>query len=236
MNWLLIVVVLFLAIYIYRGYHNGFIKTVFSIVAVAIALIVASIGSPLLCNALQSNETIYSYVNEKVENTLKIDEQVNGKSEQVEIIEHLPLPESIRDSLIENNYVDMYSNLSVQNFSGYVSAYVARMIFNAISYTIVFIVALLAVRIVANILDVISKLPLLNGINKMGGLVVGLAHGLIILWVWCIVLTIFSGTNVGKVLFEQINASPVLSFIYNNNVFIDLLTGIARSLLAIKSV
>lgn len=234
MNWLLIVVVLFLAAYVCRGYHNGFIKTVFSIFAVLIALVITTVGSPILSKTLQNNEQIYSAIEEKVGDALKIDEKISGRVDQVKAIENLALPESIRNALVEHNYDTMYETLEVSSFGDYVSGYITCMILNAISYIVVFIIALVLVRIVANILDIISKLPILNSINKIGGLCVGLVHGLIILWVLCVVLTIFSSTEIGKVLYEQINSSVLLSFIYNNNWFMHILTGVAKTILLIS--
>lgn len=236
MNWLVIVVVLFLASYILRGYHNGFIKTVFSIFAVAIALIVATAGSPMVSKTLQEQEGIYSFIEEKVASTLQIDQAVDGKADKAEetkVIEGLSLPESIRLALIENNNTGMYATLAAGNFSDYIASYITCMILNAISYIVLFLVALIVIRIVANLLDLVSKLPILNSINKIGGLCVGLLHGLIILWVLCIVLTVFSGTNVGQVLFEQINDSILLSVIYNNNLFMQFLMRLAQTLLIV---
>lgn len=233
MNWLLIVVILFLLAYIYRGYHNGFIKTVFSIAAVGIALIVASVGSPMLSQTLQNNETIHSYIEDKVSKTIHVEAKETEKAEQEKIIDKLPLPESIRDALLDNNNADTYSSLATDTFGGYVSGYVTGMIFNALSYVLLFIITLIIVRIIANVLDLVSKLPIINSINHIGGLCVGAAHGLIILWVWCLVLTIFSGTNIGQVMFEQINGSEVLSLIYNNNLLLVALTNLAKALLVI---
>ena len=233
MNWLLIVVVLFLAAYVCRGYHNGFIKTVFSIFAVLIALVITTVGSPILSKTLQNNEQIYSAIEEKVGDALKIDEKISGRVDQVKAIENLALPESIRNALVEHNYDTMYETLEVSSFGDYVSGYITCMILNAISYIVVFIIALVLVRIVANILDV--KVDKINSEEGPAfGLCVGLVHGLIILWVLCVVLTIFSSTEIGKVLYEQINSSVLLSFIYNNNWFMHILTGVAKTILLIS--
>lgn len=233
MNWLLVVVVLFLAAYIYGGYRRGFIKTVFAVFAVLIAMVVASVGSPILSKTLQGNEMVYNYINEKVTDTLKIDDKVEGAVNQINVIDKLPLPDSLKDSLKENNNKEIQNQLQTSTFGTYVSGYVTCLILNSVSYMILFIITLIIVRIIANVLDLVSKLPILNSINKVGGLLIGLVHGLVILWVLCIVLTMFSGSEVGGMLFELVNESQVLSFIYNNNLLMNVVLGVAKTLLVI---
>ena len=62
----------------------------------------------------------------------------------------------------------------------------------AVSYTaafiIVYIVAHIAISIVSNVLDLISKLPLLNLANKTLGIAIGAALGFVTAWIFAIAL------------------------------------------------
>lgn len=232
MNWLLIAVIAFLIVYVIRGYSNGLIKTVFSIFAVVIALILAVTISPYVSKALQSNEKVFGMVNDKVsiavlEKSEKTKEE-NKDAGQTEIINQLPFPQGLKNALVENNNSEVYKIFNVESFEAYISNYITCIILNAISFMIVFLLAVIIVKIVANILDVISKLPLINGINKLGGLIIGFVHGLIVLWVLCIVLTVFSSTDVAGILFGYMNESRFLSAIYDNNLLLNIITNIAK--------
>ncbi len=230
MNWLLLIVILFIGLSIVEGYRKGFIKTVFSIFGLAIALIVASVGAPMLSHQLVKNETVYQYIDKKVADTLDIDSRNLEQKEESAYIDKLPLPESIKNQINANNSFEVKSLLNVSNFSGYVSGYITCMILNAISYLLIVILVLIAVRILANLLDIISKLPVLNSINKIGGIAVGTLKGVIIVWLFFVVITVFSGSEFGKSMFEMINDSVVLSYLYNNNLLMDIVLSVAKSL------
>ena len=220
MNWLAILVLLFLAVYVIRGYCNGFIKTVFSICAVFIALVVASLGSSTLGGVLQDNETIYKAVNNKVVDTLKIETDAKSTSEQTQYINSLPVPKRMKEALEENNNKKVYELMDTSKFGDYVSGYITSMILNAISFVIIFMVVFILVRVLANVLDIVSRLPVIHTLNKVGGIALGLLHGFIVLWILCVVLTTASGTGVGQMCFKAINESAFLSIIYNNNLLL----------------
>ena len=79
-------------------------------------------------------------------------------------------------------------------------------------------------------MDLISKLPILHGMNALGGVACGLIHGLIILWILCIVITMFAWTEYGQWTLAQINESSLLSLLYNNNYLISALTNMGKML------
>lgn len=234
MNWLAILVLLFLAAYIVRGYHNGFIKTVFSICAVFIALVVASLGSSVLGGLLQENDTVYEAFNSRVVKTLEIESDAKSASEQQSYIDSLPVPKRLREALGENNNSKVYELMDTSKFEDYISGYITGMMLNALAFAVLFIVTLILVRILANVLDIVSKLPVINSINKLGGLLLGVLHGFVVLWILCVVLTIFSGTNIGEMCFKAINESTFLSVIYNNNLLLHFVVNAVQALVLYK--
>ena len=79
-------------------------------------------------------------------------------------------------------------------------------------------------------LDMMSRIPVVNGLNKIGGFIFGLLNGVVYLWIACIIITIFSATAWGQYIFAQINDSVILSFIYNNNYLLELLANMGKVL------
>ncbi len=234
MNWLVILVLLFLGAYMIRGYHNGLIKTVFSICAVFLALMVASLGSSTLGGVLKDNETIYKAVNSKVVKTLEVESEAKSNEDQQNYIDSLPIPKRLKDALEENNNKKVYELMDTSKFGDYVSGYITGMILNAIAFVLLFVVTLILVRVLANVLDIVSRLPVLHSLNKIGGLFLGILHGFVVLWILCVALTIFSGTGIGETCFKAINDSVFLSLIYNNNLLLHFVVNAAQSLVIFK--
>ena len=231
MNILALIVIVILLLYTFWGYKAGLIKTIFSICSMLVALILTLVISPHISKALQEKESVMTFFSTKVEKALNLDKLENTAGSKLEQIEKLPIPKSIKDTLIDNDNSKAYDALNVKNFTSYVSHSVASVIINALSFVIVFLVLYIGLRILCAVLDIISKLPVLHQINKLTGLIAGFIRGLIVIWLLCIVLTVSSTTSWGKSCFEMINESVFLSIIYNNNFIVKFIANISGSLL-----
>lgn len=230
MNWVLIITLLILVGYAIKGHHDGFIKTVFSIFSVIVAIVITIIIAPIVSKELQKNDSIMKILTKQVAKTISIDEKNISKIDAIEIIEKLVLPKSIKEDLIENNNPEMYQSLFVNDFSEYISSYLAVIIINATTFFGVFLIVWIALIILSYILDLISKLPVINGLNKTAGLLVGVIHGLIVIWIICIFLTAISSTPFGRMIFGYINDNEWLGIIYNNNLLLKVITDLANTL------
>jgi uncharacterized YccA/Bax inhibitor family protein len=69
----------------------------------------------------------------------------------------------------------------------------------------------------------VSRLPVIKEVNKSLGGIVGLAEGVLVLWVACLVLTAFAGTSIGQNLLAAISDNGILNFIYSNNIIMKML-------------
>ena len=91
-------------------------------------------------------------------------------------------------------------------------------ILNSLTFVISYIVAKIAVGIVCNLLDIVAKLPILHQVNELAGLFVGLAEGLLNVWIVFIGLNIFCETTWGQLFLGMINKNSFLVALYNNNL------------------
>lgn len=231
MNYILVAALIILAVCIFTGWRKGFIRTIFSTFLIIFSLFVAMQTYSMLSKQLQKT-FIYNALNERVSGVLFKDSEgeVNRVTDQIDTINGLPLPESIKKYLVENNNVQIYDALGISDFESYVSGYLSCLIINAISFVGIFLIMIVLLKIIEASLDLMSKLPVLNGINKIGGVLIGVIKGFLILWVVCIVVTIFSGTSWGKFIFEGINESWLLGLIYNNNYLLLFIANMGRIL------
>jgi AAA+ ATPase superfamily predicted ATPase len=184
---------------------------------------------------VQKNDKVMSFVTEKVAKVVKSSNakkkiKDNTKSKQIDYINHLPFPKAVKKALIENNNSDVYTAMAVDNFKDYISNSIARIIVNAAVFTVLMLISIIGLGVLCEILNIISKLPVVNGLNKTAGLFVGLLQGFIIIWIGCIVLTTFSGTKTGQDIFDIINQNQFLSMIYNNNYFLKFITNLGTTL------
>ena len=89
----------------------------------------------------------------------------------------------------------------------------------------------LLIQLLVRWLDLLARLPIISGLNKIAGALLGLAHGLLLLWVACLLLDLFSATPLGSALMEQVEESSWLTFLYQYNLLGFLLRGILNSIL-----
>jgi len=239
-----IIVLAIIGIYAFRGYKKGFIVTVFTLISMFVAIIVTQTVSPIISRSLINNETVMTAVTNQIDSLSGLwqqsdvdeDEQNADKNKSKltekdkQEISSLNLPDAFKDRLSDNEMWEEYKQQGIANVKGYVTRYLAITFINSLTYMIVFAVIIVILKIIIHTLDLISKLPVLKSINKYGGLIVGVGQGVIIIWVLCIVVTVLGSTPIGITLFESINNSPVLSFIYNNNILLNTLLSVGKAI------
>jgi hypothetical protein len=179
---------------------------------------------------MMGNEKFYNGLATKVEKLLPFGEEEIIEEEQPEVIEGLSVPKSIKEGLIKNNTVESYKEMAITGFKQYVSRYLTGVIINSLSFIVTFIAILLLLWVIFMALDLISKLPLLNQVNKTAGLLAGLVHGLLLVWLFFILLNVFGGTAFGQSVMKMVGENEVLSIIYNNNVLLKFITGATKIL------
>lgn len=214
MNWLLIIVLGVIVINAFIGRKIGLVKIIFSIFSFIIALILTVWISPTVNGMLKNNETFYEKASQKVEDMLFKD-QVETTDEN-DIIEGLPLPKSIKESLHENK------DKQVANIKSYITTHVTGIVINALAFVLTFVIIFVGLWVVSIALSIISKLPILNQINKMAGFLVGGLQGVLIVWILFILITVFSSTELGKSAFEQIESNMILGFLYDENLLLNV--------------
>jgi uncharacterized membrane protein required for colicin V production len=230
MNWLEIVVLVVLGVYALNGYRKGFIRTVFALFSIIVSLMLTSWVSPVICKELQKNEKVMGFVTEKIEKVISFTDAGSKTTDQVNFINKLSVPTIMKHTLIKNNTKDVYTAMAVDNFKDYISNSIARIIINAFVYLIIVLFITIGLALLCETLDIISKLPLINGLNKTAGLLAGLLQGIVAVWIGCLFLTVLSGTEFGKTIFDLIEKSPFLSIIYNNNLLFKIVMNLGKVL------
>lgn len=216
MNWVLIVVLAVLAVFTLVGMYRGIIKMIFSVVSLVGTLIAVFILLPLITGVVKDNTKVYESIQAIVEEQVLPEDMFELKNES-EIIDSLDFPAAIKDMLRENNTAQKYAELGVSTLRGYMINYISDLIFNVIMFVVGFLVVFIVLRIIFGLISVLARLPVLKEINGLAGAAAGFVMGLALVWLAFAVITIFGSSALSKAVFDAVNDSALLAFIYEKN-------------------
>lgn len=225
MNELLIVVAGIFLLCFMIGMNRGFIKIVASLSATLIILVLVMISMPYVGEVLRDYTPLEEKVKEKCAEVLQPgDVDTTLRDAQISLIENSGFPQVIKELLLANNNGEVYENLGVTEFVDYVGAYIAKLFSDIAAFLLAFITMTAVVRIVLYVLDIIGHLPVIGGLNRLAGGVLGLGTGLVIIWVLFIVITMMYDLSICKLFLGNIEENEFLQFLYNNNILMNYLT------------
>ncbi len=216
MNLLTIVVVLFLAAVMVRGFLRGFVKTLFSMFFLIFALFLAFFIMSPMKTAVEKSENISAFVAEKSN----------------DLVENaIPLGDD-SDSLGDLRIAIVSSALTINGVREIAVDKVSDLMMGAIAFLISFVLAAVAIIVVEIILGKLTKKKRISGVNRFFGMLLGLFRGLFIVWTALAVITTLQFAGQGAVLYEKIEASPFLYFLNSHNLVLTVLPKILLSTLS----
>ena len=222
-TWLGVMVYVLIIAACVLGFKKGFVKEIVSLFFMILSFLMVWVIDPYMNGFIRNYTPVYDTIQEKsqefVENQLGEKTSLD-KTEQSEFVEGLPVPDMLKESLVRNNTVETYRQLAVNSFADYISDSLALMIVNGISFLLSYLFSVIVIRLLGYILDVLAKLPVINGINKTAGAVVGGAKCIVIIWVVFLALTLFCNTSFGQKGMELIQNDTFLNFLYGQDIFI----------------
>ena len=135
---------------------------------------------------------------------------------------HTGLRETLENSISAGGteLLETFRSLGLEEV---VSGYLADQILQALAVLITLLLVGVLVRGIAFALGLASRLPVLHGLNKTAGLVFGLAEGVVLVWIFFFVITVFSTTEWGGRLLTMVSDSGLLSWLYQKNLLFELL-------------
>lgn len=228
-TWLGLAVLVLLAFSMADGYRRGFVKEVVSVLLVLLSVVVVWMINPYVNTFIRENTSVY----EKIQNVSEsfVESLANGndtmdEEQQDELISGMGLPGLLQNGITENNTAAVYQQLAVNTFGGYVSRYLANIAVNCLSFLISYILASVLIRVFAYALDILARLSVVRGINKLAGALIGGGKCIIFVWVAMLVLTILCNTEIGQKGLGLIRGDTVLNFLYDKNIFIRIFAGL----------
>lgn len=222
-TWLGIAALALIAAACIMGFRKGFVKEIVSVFFMLISFLLVWAVNPYVNTFVKEYTPVYDTIQEKCQ-TL-VSEQIGNKKtldkeEQNQVMESLDLPDLLKNALVENNTAETYRYLAVSTFTEYISDSLAVMAVNGISFLISFILSAAVIRLLGFILNVLTKLPVIHGINKIAGAAVGGIKCVIFIWIAFLVLTLLCDTAPGQQGMALIQQDTFLNFLYSQNIFV----------------
>jgi len=197
------------------GAWRGFVRTVLGFGSFILAIFLTNMLYPHMGRFLRSIDGFFTTLTTSIRNAMGLDAAIYAESRaaQTEIINALPLPDAFRQSLIENNNSIVYSALGATGFADYIASFLAGIVINIISMVIVFVLVFAGLMVVSRLLNLATKLPVLNSLNKLMGGALGAIWGLILTWfvlgIAVIYLSASTQVNVPELLENSAIAGPM---------------------------
>lgn len=195
-----------LVFFAFQGHRRGLVLTLCSLVAVMVALVGAGILSdalaPKVADAIEPR--LEQAIAEELESALRHNEFTGVNGDVASSPEEISLPgvlAVLRENKLYQGFMDSVEkaldagiSTAAASASARVAAAIARQVARGILFPVCFLLLLILWNLLSHALDLVSKLPVLDGLNRTLGGVAGLVKGLLIVyiaaWVLC-TLTVF---------------------------------------------
>ncbi len=107
--------------------------------------------------------------------------------------------------------------------SSYLTGQMSDMLIGVVSLLVLIIVVQIA-RVLVSPLKLIFKMPVIHGLNKLAGFVLGGIEGILCVWLLFFLMEKFNFGGYRDAMLVQINANPFLKILYENNCIVQCLS------------
>lgn len=225
-----ILLIIVLAIIVISGLHGavkGFLRLLFSFVAVILMIGLVSYASPHISNAIQTHTNIGSgisvYVAERLEDSVSGAATSAVENQSGTLSEGSGLPDVLWEQLIRTGLEKTETAISQSGIYQQIGDQLAEIVLTIISFLAALTIALIIVHIIGKVTDLANKVPVLGGVNRFIGFIAGIVLGFIAVWFIFLIIGILSGTQLGQILLTEIDKNVFLSALYNDNLLLKLL-------------
>lgn len=214
MNYIDILVVIYVGFSCFQGYRRGFIKTLFDTLGVIIAFFISRQFYYFTENFLLNNTKIFFKVHDFFES--KFSEKLIETFE-----ESIHIPAELKNIL--SNIIDSGGVAGTDTFAVFVDN-ISIILVRSISFVITFLVIYAALLILSNIINIVFKLPILNLTNRLFGAGTGLLKAVIVLYIiFALSSPLIGFLQEGKIA-QSVLESESSKIFYDNNIILNYLS------------
>jgi len=234
MNWVLILVIAILAGYTLTGYAKGFLKIIYSLVSWVVILVFVICATPHIQDYLKNDTDIYNKVVVHCEKAIQkqAQQEMSENNGETSVLAENELFAAIADKLPEDllekieTQTSEITNSLIEEYGIYnkTAVALADLFLQGIATLIAMIAGAIVSAFLSMVLGFIAKLPLIGFANRILGLAAGAANGLLIIWIGFYLVAVLCATELGSTIITQIYANEFLTYLYENNIVLSILT------------
>lgn len=200
---LIIVAIILLSTFL--AYKKGIITLAIQLVAVVIAIVLTLIlykpVSNVIINVTGIDETIQNAILEEATDIMTNGEE--GSNQVVESIQNNMLPETAR-------------TISINIIEGAI-------------ILILYIVIRIILRFVTALANLVSKLPILNQLNQLGGIIYGILRGILIVYIILLLVNLSGEIEPQNQVYTAVEGSYIGKVMNENNILDILFTEVSEN-------
>ena len=189
---LIIVAIIILSVFL--AYRKGLVSLAIGLVSFVIAIVVTLILYKPVSNIVIN----VTGIDEMIENTIY--EKANELMEQEDETSQM-----IMDTAKNGLLPETARALAINIVTGGV-------------ILILFVLVKIALRFVTALANLIAKLPIINQVNKLGGIIYGLLRGFLIVYVALLVISVVGQINPDNAIHKEVENSYIGKTMYENNI------------------
>lgn len=234
MNWVLILVLAILVGYTLTGFAKGFLKIVYSLVSWIVILVFVNCATPHIQNYLKNDTDIYNKVVAYCEQAIReqAEQEMEESGGDISALTDNELFAAIAEKLPENLLEDLKEQTSeitdelMESYGLYdkTAVALADLFLQGVCTLAAMLAGAIVSALLSAVLGFIGKLPIIGFANKVLGLAAGAANGLLIVWIAFYLVAVLCATQLGSTIITHIYASEFLTFLYENNLVLSILS------------
>jgi uncharacterized membrane protein required for colicin V production len=229
MNWSDYIVLGVIFVFAIVGLINGFVFSIFKIASFFLSIYISVKFYPAAADML-AKTPLYDAVKSSVLKSLTArgqeaaaasgGQQAGTAAEAV--IGGLQLPGVFKKALIDR-VPDTEQLVDMNGIMNTISEELTRIIISVLSLILLYVLVRIAIMIVGYILKGITKLPVVKQLDRLGGLALGAAQGLLTVYIICAVLMLFNTVPQFGQVFTSLENSMLAKFFYENNFIVNFM-------------
>lgn len=214
MNYIDILIMVYVGFSCFQGYRRGFIKTLFDTLGVIVAFFLSKQFYYYTEDFLLNNTKLFNKVHDFFES--KMSEKLMDTFK-----ESVNIPVELKNVL--SNIINTTDVTNVDTFSVFVDN-ISIILVRSISFIITFLVIYALLVLLSSFINVIFKLPLLNLTNRIFGAGTGILKSVIVLYIiFALSSPLIGFLQEGKFAQSVLNSESSKIF-YDNNIILNYLS------------
>lgn len=219
MNWTDITVLLIIVIFIFIGVSNGFLYSIFRLLSYVIAILAAIKLYPILSGVLE-HTALYSSIKASVIKSIehKAGLSSSGAYSPTTAVSSLKLPGFLKDSILKD--LAGQGLVAKNRILDAVGDEVAVMAIKILSVILIYLIIRFGLILARVLIKVIARLPVFKQLDKTGGFILGAIEGVLVVYVLCAALILFSAFPKFGSTIDSIQNSRIAYNFYQHNFIV----------------